>query len=190
MARTARGSGRDNRKKILDTAIAMIGEKGVDKTSLAAIAREAGLSKGTLYYHFASKNDLIFDITDRHMESVTRALFKRIETDRDLTWEGLLTAFFKTLLASEARSRLHLYLVREAISHNGDLKKRFQRTYAGWFEMADDAQARMKGPLLDATARSKFLVALVDGFILQGLLEVDPISVEDIVKLALKVMDL
>ena len=87
MARTARGTGEDNRRKILDAAMAMIGEKGVEKTSLAAISRAAGLSKGTVYYYYASKNELIFDIADLHMERITTALFDMIDHTRDVTWE-------------------------------------------------------------------------------------------------------
>ncbi|NLB53646.1 MAG: helix-turn-helix transcriptional regulator, partial [Syntrophomonadaceae bacterium] len=40
----------------------LMAEKGIIKTSLADIAREVGISKGTLFYHFASKDDLVNDI--------------------------------------------------------------------------------------------------------------------------------
>ena len=39
MARTAKGTGEDNRQKILETAVDIIGEKGVDRTSLSSIAK-------------------------------------------------------------------------------------------------------------------------------------------------------
>lgn len=188
MAKTARGSGQDNRQKILETAMTIIGEKGVDKTSLSQIAKMSGLSKGTIYYYYASKNDLIFDIADLHMERISTTLFTMIEEESSLSWESLLKAFFETLLTSEARSRLHLYLVREAVAGNGSLKKRFQKTYAKWFEMVDQAHSQMPGPQIDVSAKSRFLVALVDGFILQTLLETEQTSVDEIVRLMLKVM--
>lgn len=189
MAKTTKGSGEDNRQKILKTARTMIGEKGVDKTSLAQIARVSGLSKGTLYYYYASKNELIFDIADQHMDQITTDLFAMIDQTASLSWENLLTAFFETLLASEARSRLHLYLVREAVSGNDAIKARFQKTYAQWFALVDQAQAKMPGPRTRMTVKSKFLVALVDGFILQSLLEADKPPVKEIVRLMLKVLE-
>ncbi|MCG8685937.1 MAG: TetR/AcrR family transcriptional regulator [Desulfobacterales bacterium] len=189
MAKTAKGTGTDNRQIILDTAMTMIGEKGLEKTSLAKISKVSGLSKGTLYYYYASKNDLIFDIADQHMDQITTALFAMIDQKEDLTWEGLLTAFFTTLLTSEARSRLHLYLVREAVSGNEDLKKRFQTTYSQWFSMVDEAYAKMPGPNSDITAKARLLVAVVDGFILQTLLETDNLDIKDIVQLMLKVIE-
>ncbi|MDD9303433.1 MAG: TetR/AcrR family transcriptional regulator [Desulfobacter sp.] len=188
MAKTAKGTGKNNRQKILDTAMAMIGKKGIDNTSLAQISKASGLSKGTLYYYYASKNDLIFDIADIHMERITATLFHMIDTTSQVTWEKLLTAFFTTLLTSETRSRLHLYLVREAVSGNEELKLIFQSTYAQWFSMVDDAYDKMAGPKIDVAAKAKLLVAVVDGFILQTLLGADKTQIKDIVRLMLKVI--
>ena len=189
MARTAMGTGEDNRLKILDAAAAIIAEKGVDRASLSQIARTSGLSKGTLYYYYASKNDLIFDIADRHMADLTAALFDMVEANGATTMEALLTTFFTTLLASEARSRLHLYLVREAISGHGGLKERFQTTYAQWFSMVDDVYVKMGKPRENLQAKAGFLVAVADGFILQTLLETDRPCIEDIVRLTLRVIE-
>ena len=189
MAKTAKGTGRDNKQIILDTAVAMIGEKGLDKTSLAQISKASGLSKGTLYYYYASKNELIFDIADQHMERITTALFDMIDETSVLTWEDLLTAFFDTLLNSEARSRLHLYLVREAVSGNDSLKARFQKTYAQWFDMVGQAYEKMPTPKADVANKAKVIVAVVDGFILQALLEADKIQTKDIVRLMLRVIE-
>ncbi len=204
MAKTAKGTGEDNRQKIIDAAMSIIGEQGVDKTSLAKISKASGLSKGTLYYYYASKNDLIFDIADIHMERISTDLFAMLENETALSWESLLTAFFETLLTSEARSRLHLYLIREAVSGNDSLKKRFQKTYSQWFSMVDQAQSQMPGPQTDQTdqinqvdqvdqvdvsAKSRFLVALVDGFILQVLLETKKTSVQQIVRIVLKALE-
>jgi len=180
MAKTAKGTGRDNRKKIIDTAIAIIGEKGLNQTSLAQISKASDLSKGTIYYYYASKNDLIFDIADLHMERISSTLFSMIEKETSLTWERLLTVFFETLLSSETRSRLHLYLIQEAVSGNTSLKERIRKTYAHWFSMVDTACSQMSGTKIDVSAKSKFIVALADGFILQALLETDKTSIKKI----------
>jgi AcrR family transcriptional regulator len=47
------------RKEILEAAVRLWGERGVDGTSMAAIAREVGLTKGTLYLYFESKEALL-----------------------------------------------------------------------------------------------------------------------------------
>ena len=42
------------RAAILETATRLFTEKGIHETSLADIAKEARLSKGTLYYYYPS----------------------------------------------------------------------------------------------------------------------------------------
>jgi len=47
------------RARILDTALAMVRERGYDRATMRAIAEEAGLSLGSAYYYFPSKEHLI-----------------------------------------------------------------------------------------------------------------------------------
>ena len=50
------------RRQIVRTAIETIAARGFSRASLAQIAREAGISKGVISYHFAGKDDLIEEI--------------------------------------------------------------------------------------------------------------------------------
>jgi AcrR family transcriptional regulator len=48
-----------NRKaRIIDAASRLVVERGMEDVSLTAIARAAGISKGTLYYYYATKESL------------------------------------------------------------------------------------------------------------------------------------
>ncbi|MCP4020454.1 MAG: TetR/AcrR family transcriptional regulator [Desulfobacteraceae bacterium] len=190
MAKTAKGSGEDNRQKIIDAAIELITEKSVEKTSLAEIAKKTGLSKGTLYYYYATKNDLIFDITETHMAQITGEIFSMIEENgTSVSMDILLTRLFETLLSSETRGRLHLFLVREAISGNSSLKQRFQNTYSQWFSMVDESYDRMGLADPDARLKAKILVALLDGFLIQTLLDVEPADISKIVSHLVRIID-
>ena len=46
------------KEKILLTSIDLMTKNGINNTSLADIAREVNISKGTLYYHFSSKEEI------------------------------------------------------------------------------------------------------------------------------------
>jgi AcrR family transcriptional regulator len=63
--RQARFSNRRDRSReeILDAAREVVLEKGVAGTTLAAVARAAGMSKTALYYYFPSKDALLFELT-------------------------------------------------------------------------------------------------------------------------------
>ena len=50
------------RRQIVETAIQTIATQGFSQTSLAEIARKAGISKGVISYHFAGKEELVEEI--------------------------------------------------------------------------------------------------------------------------------
>lgn len=56
------------RALVLETALAMFRSKGYAKTTMRAIAVEAGVSLGSAYYYFASKDELVLEL---YRESVT-----------------------------------------------------------------------------------------------------------------------
>lgn len=60
----------DVRTRILDAAEAIVRARGVAGLTLEATAREAGVSKGGLLYHFASKEALIAGLLNRLAEFI------------------------------------------------------------------------------------------------------------------------
>lgn len=51
--------GTGNRERILDTALRLFTQYGVDATPTARISREAGVSTGTLFHYFPDKDTLV-----------------------------------------------------------------------------------------------------------------------------------
>lgn len=46
-------------QKILDVSLKLFGEKGYEKTTIQDIVDALGMSKGAIYHHFKSKDDII-----------------------------------------------------------------------------------------------------------------------------------
>lgn len=59
MARTVGSAADDTRQRILDVAVDLFIEQGYAGTSVRDISERLGMTKGSLYYHFASKEDLL-----------------------------------------------------------------------------------------------------------------------------------
>jgi AcrR family transcriptional regulator len=53
------------RTLILETALRLFQERGYDRTTMRAIAKEAGVSVGNAYYYFSSKEHLVQGFYDR-----------------------------------------------------------------------------------------------------------------------------
>jgi len=59
------------RERIIEAASRLMTEEGVTDTSLADIANEVGISRGTLFYYYSSKNDLVYDVAERNLDLIT-----------------------------------------------------------------------------------------------------------------------
>ncbi|MBU8869298.1 MAG: TetR family transcriptional regulator [Gemmatimonadales bacterium] len=64
MARNGDGS---KRERILDAAVVEIARRGYHSTTVAMIAKRAGVADGTIYLYFKNKEQLLFSLFDRAM---------------------------------------------------------------------------------------------------------------------------
>ena len=64
----ARESVVDSRQEILRTAARLFQQRGYDATSMNDVAAALKLSKGGLYHHFQSKDEILFEIMNHAME--------------------------------------------------------------------------------------------------------------------------
>jgi AcrR family transcriptional regulator len=70
-----------SREKILDSAVQVAIRNGILAMTLDAVAKEAGVSKGGLLYHFRTKDELITSMLEYFREKVTRAMEVRMAAD-------------------------------------------------------------------------------------------------------------
>ncbi|MEU8970925.1 TetR family transcriptional regulator [Streptomyces sp. MUSC 14] len=83
------------RALILETAMRLFQERGYDKTTMRAIAQEAGVSVGNAYYYFAGKEHLIQGFYDRiaaEQQAAVREVLDR-ETGLEERLAGVLTGW-------------------------------------------------------------------------------------------------
>ncbi|HKE75173.1 MAG TPA: helix-turn-helix domain-containing protein, partial [Acidimicrobiales bacterium] len=66
MGRIAGVTPEETRERLLDAAARVFELKGYEGATVAQIAREAGVSSGAIYAHYASKADLLADALRAH----------------------------------------------------------------------------------------------------------------------------
>lgn len=67
--------------RILDAAASLIAHYGYDKTTVSDIAREAGVSKGAIYLHWRSKDELVEALFWRDIWNYMDDWLARLEAD-------------------------------------------------------------------------------------------------------------
>lgn len=89
---------------MIAAARACFAENGFEATSTDAVLARAGVSKGALYHHFASKTDLmaaVFEAVSRDVVARAQAAAGDGQTRASLS--GALKAWLRAVLAPEAR---------------------------------------------------------------------------------------
>lgn len=84
MPRRTKAEALETRERILDAAECVFHDKGVSRTSLNDIAKEAGVTRGAIYWHFKNKHDVFVAMFDRRrlpMESLVMRAGDPNETD-------------------------------------------------------------------------------------------------------------
>jgi AcrR family transcriptional regulator len=72
------------REAILDAADHLLARYGYRKMTVDDIAQEAGIGKGTVYLHFASKEEVTLSHVDRIVERLKERLWAIARTDADV----------------------------------------------------------------------------------------------------------
>ena len=125
LARVARGPGRrpleegsaeDTRRLIFAHAMRLFNERGYSAVSMSLIAKEAGLTKATLYYHFPGKAELL---TAGALEMVARVrlYIENIVDDGSMTVRDRLIRMVHQRYDRSAFTAYNAAMMDEAMQH-------------------------------------------------------------------------
>jgi hypothetical protein len=93
---------------LLDAALEVFWRDGVTRASLQAIAQEAGVTRGALYWHFKNKEDLFETLFEQQYADFFAAFNDQTLRDNQDVWTHLqhnLTAMFETLATRESKHK-------------------------------------------------------------------------------------
>lgn len=118
--------GDDSRRDLKETAIDCFARYGYQGTSIDRIAREAGVTKGAIYYHFKDKNDLLAAaVADRVAEFEARVQKACEGTTPSESLLGVVRVCVEHA-TSEDRPRFAIKLMVEAIDTHERLREDMQ----------------------------------------------------------------
>lgn len=100
-----------SKEKILDAALKLFSNEGYHATSIAKIAKEAGVSKGLMYNYFESKEELLNAIIENAMslgDDIAQAMLKAETPQAQI--KVVIEKSFEWILVQEDYSRMLMAL--------------------------------------------------------------------------------
>lgn len=87
----------ESKQRIMDAAFKLIATNGYESTSIALIAKTAGVSKGLLYNYFESKEALVKALVLGAMQEGDEVVGELIDVDPKITLKNIFQWFFKEM---------------------------------------------------------------------------------------------
>lgn len=156
---------KENIKEIvLDSLLKLLETKSFNEISLAEVAKTAGISKGTLYYHYKTKGEIFFDLTDRYLSEQWDDLIRWTENKEKDTSIHRLVKYVVERNVSNASFRMQLY--SEAQLGDTELKKKLSNRYDEFQKLISEKIAERTN--VDPDFLTWLILLLSDGIIIQS----------------------
>lgn len=167
----------ESRERILAAAVSVFSLKGFQRASLDEIAAEAQLTKGAIYWHFRSKNDLFTSLLEYRFQQHTAPLAEELALAlaaptiqaRQQAIATMLRDMLNRFHDNAAWPRLYLEFVSQ--TRDAQIASSMAKLYDHARLLAKQmimrlVDAGITDPDLDADTVSIFWCALIDGFML------------------------
>lgn len=109
----------ERRTEILDAAEKLFGQKGFDGTSTNDILGSVGIARGTLYYHFKSKEDIMDALILRYHDRIVTTATMLAQDKSIPVYERLIRVIMAMNLSGESESEVigHIHKPQNALMH-------------------------------------------------------------------------
>ena len=197
--RSARGRGeaaepdeQTTRARVLDVAARVFAERGYRAATMDEIASEAGLSKGGLYWNFASKEELFMELLDQRLDRRIEEMFDLVRTTPAHEESAVpISKNLTDLLERERDVMLLFFEFWQVAARDPAMRKRFtarQRRLRKELAEALSERYELLGTRMTLPAEhlAQAILALAEGISMERL--VDPKGVPD--ELLLQTLDL
>lgn len=165
----------DVQKMILDAAEDLLAQKSLKEVTLAQIADHANVAKGTVYYYFKNKEDILFAIFDRYLADQWKQLN---DWTSNTAKDTRLPRLIKYVLARDIdKTGTRLHFIFEAADGNEVLRQKLMERYLK-FEKEIAAKIQERQDNVDSDYLSWLALMVSDGLIIQKTLGNDQLDTD------------
>lgn len=116
---TKREQGEASLERILESALTLMVTKGFNATTVDEIARNATLTKGAIYFHFANKTAILLAILDVIEKLIIGGLTERLVNAGPTSQDKLVAAIHGQGMLAETKTKYLLLFTLTLIEFNG-----------------------------------------------------------------------
>lgn len=157
----------DVKSAILEAAQILLETGTWGDISLADIAKQSGVSKGTLYYHYKTKGEILFDIADHYLSQQWDDFIRWTEDkEKDTSLQRLVKYVMERDIASAG---LRMHLLCEAQAGDQVLREKLVRRYGEFQRLISEKIAQRTR--LSADFLTWLLLLVSDGIIVQAAIQ-------------------
>ncbi|PDT77361.1 TetR/AcrR family transcriptional regulator [Bradyrhizobium sp. C9] len=150
MARTIGSHGPTTLEAIRKAGVRLIFERGYEAMSLRQLAAEVGIQAGSLYNHISTKQDLLFDLVQEHINDLLREL--------DLALEGKADPVERLRAFVAFHVSYHMTRKREVFIANSELRSLEAKNYDAVVALRGAYEQRLAQILTDGVSEAVFEV--------------------------------
>ena len=148
MARTIGSHGPTTLEAIRKAGVRLIFEQGYEAMSLRQLAAEVGIQAGSLYNHISTKQELLFELVQDHINDLLRQL--------DLALEGKTDPVERLRSFVAFHVTYHMTRKREVFIANSELRSLEPKNYDAIVKLRGAYEARLAGILAEGVAEGVF----------------------------------
>ena len=180
------------REQVLDAALKLFVTRGYEDSTVDDIARNAGVSKGSIYWYFKSKLEILFELTDRYVTESQSQVVRLAAADKYGT-EALYKAHRDMHLAAGKDSDMEKLLsqLMALTARYPEIRDRMRNYYRQWdtvtAQLIERGVTDGKFSPVDAKAVAQAIVALYDGLCMRQ--QIDPeVDVLNVIETTMKLV--
>jgi len=174
-------------QQIIDAAIRVLARQGYARTSLLEIAKEAGMSKGALHYHYPTKEALIHAVLEAACNAVQARTveawspsdnpFEALRKSLEELWATRVQRTDEALVVADLLA-LSLYeeSLRATLAEFYELGARQIREY-----LEEHLVSLGFEPLISLDLLPRVVIGMLDGLVMQAFVDPDALSPDDVV---------
>ncbi len=153
----------DVKSAVLDAAQVLLETGTWGDISLADIAKQSGVSKGTLYYHYKTKGEILFELANRYLSEQWDDFIRWTEDkEKDTSLQRLAKYVVERDIASAG---LRMHLLCEAQAGDELLREKLVRRYGQFQQLISEKIAERTH--MSADFLTWLLLLVSDGIIVQ-----------------------